>query len=274
MSAHRSTYHFQSFDNREEAELLRLREQALMGWNNQFRTMVGLGLQDGMKVLEVGSGPGFITEKLLEDLPGSEITALDIDEVLLNGARQRLSHIPASRLQWVQASVYETGLPEGQYDIVIARLLFLHLHQPLEAAAELKRVLKPGGKLLIVDIDDGIFGAVHPEIDLLHSLLSKLTKRQAASGGNRHIGRGLPRLLTQAGFADVDMDACVQHSDLHGIEGFKRQFDIERFTSPLKAGLITESEYEQLSRSYAQFVQSPDAYAMMIYLLASGTKPE
>ncbi|WP_442600553.1 class I SAM-dependent methyltransferase [Paenibacillus sp. KN14-4R] len=273
IEARNSTYSFQNVNIGEEAELLRLKEQALMGWEKEQRTLKWFGLEDGMKVLEVGSGPGFVTEKLIDNLPHSEITALDIDDTLLKMAKQMLSHVPESRLKFSQASVYDTNLPDNYYDFAIARLIFLHLHNPLQAAIEIRRVLKPGGKLVIIDIDDGIFGAIQPELDVLPSILKKLSQLQASRGGNRNIGRSLPRILTHSGFTDVDMDAIVQHSDLHGIEGFKRQLDINRFTGFHKNGVITQYEYDEINKSYENFVKSPDAHAMMIFFMACGTKP-
>ncbi|GKU77344.1 class I SAM-dependent methyltransferase [Paenibacillus sp. L3-i20] len=273
MDARHSTYTFQDVPIGAEAELQRLKEQALMGWEKEHRTLKSFGLADGMKVLEVGSGPGFVTEKLLDNLPHSEITALDIDDVLLEKAKHMLNHMPESRLKFSHASVYNTNLPDNYFDFAIARLLFLHLHNPLEAAIEIMRVLKPGGKLVIIDIDEGVFGAIQPELDVLPSILKKLAQRQASRGGNRNIGRSLPRMLTHSGFTDVDMDAIVQHSDLHGIEGFKKQFDINRFAGFYKNGVITQHEYDELNKSYENFAHSPDAHAMMLFFMACGTKP-
>ncbi|WNS45974.1 methyltransferase domain-containing protein [Paenibacillus sp. MMS20-IR301] len=272
MNIRNSTYNFQNVTNGAEAELLRLQEQAQMGWAKEFRTLKQFGLEDGMKVLEAGAGPGFVTDLLLEHLPHSEITALDIDDALLDEARSRLSRFPQSRLKFSHASVYETGLPDNYYDFVVARLIFLHLHNPLQAALELQRVLKPGGKLVIIDVDDGVFGAVTPEMEALPGILRKLAQQQAARGGNRHIGRSLPRLLSDSGYADVDMEAALQHSDLHGMEGFKRQFDINRFSGFYKKGIITEQEYEDINTSYTAFDRSPDAHAMMLFFMACGTK--
>ena len=85
---------------KEEVE--RLKVQAMMGWHKEFRNLQWYGLQNGMSVLELGSGPGFVTEQLANILPDSEITALEIDSSLLDEARNRLHYIPSSRLHFVQ----------------------------------------------------------------------------------------------------------------------------------------------------------------------------
>jgi ubiquinone/menaquinone biosynthesis C-methylase UbiE len=272
MQDFQSTYNVRRVVLSFEEEMERLKLQASMGWQQEFRHLQWFGLQSGMRVLELGSGPGFVTERLLDELPDSLITALEIDGKLLDYARTKLLNRP--NLEFVQASVMETGLPDGMYDFAIARLLFLHLHHPLAAAREIYRVLKPGGKLVIIDLDDGIFGAVQPDLEALPSILRKVAASAAERGGNRLIGRSLPRLLAQAGFADVDIDAVIQHSDLHGIEGFQRQFDSRRFAGFRARGIITEEEFEQLCCASEQLGHSSDAYAMMVYLLACGTKPQ
>ena len=274
MEERKSTYNIQHSSIGMEAEVNRLKVQAQMGWEKEFRNLQWFGLQDGMKVLEVACGPGFMTEKLVENLPNSQITALDIDQGLLDQAKGLLEHVPAERVQFVQASAYQMGLPDNEYDFAIARLLFLHLHDPLQAAQEIMRVLKPGGKLVIIDIDDGIFGVIEPEMEILPLILRKIAKSQASNGGNRHIGRSLPRLLASAGYQDVDMDAVIQHSDLQGLDGFKQQFDSERFTGFYKRGTINAMEFENLKQSYDDFSQNADAYAMMVFLMACGTKPK
>lgn len=273
MKERNSTYNISNVTTGFKAEVERLKVQTLMGWKKEFRNLGWYGLQNGMSVLELGSGPGFVTEQLVHHLPDSKITSLEIDRKLLDEAEQRLADIPNSRLQFVHSSVYNTGLPDHTYDFAIARLLFLHLHNPIDAAREIYRVLKPGGKLVIIDIDDGIFGAVSPEFHLLPSVIKKLADHQASRGGNRYIGRALPRLLTRSGYTDVDMDTVIQHSDLHGIEGFQQQFDSNRFTAFYDKGIINEEEYAQMKQASENMNNNPDAYGMMTFVMACGTKP-
>lgn len=273
MQGRPSTYNIQNAVLGVEPEIERLKIQALMGWDKEFRNLKWYGLEDGMNILELGSGPGFYTEQLASNLPCSRITSLEIDNLLLTRARQTLAGVSESRLQFVQASVYETGLPDQTFDFAIARLLFLHLHHPIDAAKEISRVLKPGGKLVIIDVDDGLFGVLHPELESLHSILQKLARLQASRGGNRYVGRTLPRLLNESGFVDIEIDATLQHSDIQGLEGFKEQFNLERFRGFYEKGILEPDEFEQLKNAYENLLTSEDAYAMLTFFMGCGTKP-
>jgi SAM-dependent methyltransferase len=166
----------------------------------------------------------------------------------------------------------ETGLPDNSFDFAIARLLFLHLSDPVLAAQEVLRVLKPGGKFVIIDVDDALFGVTEPEIDGLTDVIKVVAQQKAARGGDRYIGRHLPRVFKEAGYQDIDMDAIVHHSDLHGIEGFRHQIDARRFSWLLKSGLISQEQYDSLddfSRSFGE----ADTYAMMLFFMGCGTRP-
>jgi len=274
MNDRNSTYNIQNAALGFTCEMERLKVQAIMGWEKEFRNLKWYGLKNEMRVLELGSGPGFFTEQLMRNLHSSEITALEIDSTLLNEAKNRMYYNSTSQVEFVHASVYDTGLPDNSYDFAIARLLFLHLKDPFEAAREIYRVLKPGGKLAIIDVDDGIFGVINPNLPVLPSILQKVADYISSKGGNRLIGRSLPRLLKQAGFTHVDMDSVIQHSDIHGIEGFKRQFDIKRFIGFYNNGVINQEEFDQIKQASEKINNSPDAYAMMNFVMACGTKPE
>lgn len=73
-----------------DAEIKRLAAQAQSGWEKEARNLSWFGLRDGMSVLELGSGPGFITEQLLALLPTSQITCVEIDHNLIEQAKQHL----------------------------------------------------------------------------------------------------------------------------------------------------------------------------------------
>ncbi len=58
----------------------------------------------------------------------------------------------------------DTGLDDNQFDVAYAQFLFQHLPVSLGAVNAIRRVIKPGGKVIINDIDDGIFGLFEPPL--------------------------------------------------------------------------------------------------------------
>ena len=259
------------------AEIQRLATQASLGWDKERRTLTWFGLEDGMSLVELGSGPGFITKKLLDMLPNSEITALDIDETLLKDAKAYLtSEKPeaVSRLQFVHASVTDTKLPENTFDFAYARLLYQHLPDPVSASLETYRILKPGGKLVIYDIDDEISGIISPETPAWNQLKKKFAQAQAAKGGNRYIGRQLWRILENAGFRNLDLEIIAFHSDNLGIEPFYPQIDINRLIPYQKAGIITDEEFEAVKKDLNNFLAADHPYILMIAFMICGEKPK
>jgi ubiquinone/menaquinone biosynthesis C-methylase UbiE len=257
-----------------DSEVQRLRAQALLGWEKEARTLAWFGLQDGMSVLELGSGPGFITEQLLALLPRSRVTALEIDPALIQRAQLQLQGKAGDRLRFVEASIMDTGLPDNGFDFAFARLIFQHLPDPVGAAKEVLRVLKPGGKLAIYDSDDAVWGLADPAIPEVGGILETWGQAQAAQGGNRLVGRQLWRILRAAGFTHLDLDAVAMHSDALGIEAFLPQFDPDRCYPFVRAGLMSEQEVQQFRASRDAFLAADSPYILMVTLMACGEKPQ
>ncbi|MBD2511825.1 methyltransferase domain-containing protein [Nostoc muscorum FACHB-395] len=259
-----------------EAEIERLHSQALLSWEQEARLLNWLGLQNGMSLLELGSGPGFITGELLSLLPNSCITAVEIDPQMHQTAKQYLDksgHSSLNRLNQVLASVMNMGLPEQHYDFAIARLIFQHLSNPIEAAKEVLRVLKPGGKLAIIDLDAALWGIVEPHIPEIQPIYAKSTQAQTGRKGNQLIGRRLWRILQAAGYTNLQLEAFVYHSDALGLEPFISQINPDRLLPAVWADCISLQEFTTVHVAYQRFLESPDAYVLMLGLIAYGERP-
>lgn len=104
--------------------------------------------------LDLGAGPGVYIAALSKEpmFQGYEFTALDLaPEMVLFGKMNR------AKFRWLQASAYATGEPSGRYDVVQGVFLFVHLMSPDLALREIARILKPGGLLYILDVNDSTF---------------------------------------------------------------------------------------------------------------------
>lgn len=114
-----------------------------------------LAAANAQKVLELGSGPGFLAERLLMDHPNIEYTALDMSPAMHSLARQRLG-ASASRVDWVEADFKSDGWSKGlgRFDAIVTVQAVHELrhkrHVPALYAA-VHGLLSPGGTFLMCD---------------------------------------------------------------------------------------------------------------------------
>lgn len=166
------------------------------------------------QVLELGSGTGEVT-RVLAAL-GHEVRSLDFCEAML--ARARVKHAGNPRLSFLLADAQNTMEPQASRDAVICRHLVWTLTEPEAAFADWLRVLRPGGRLVILD---GNWAEARPGARWIRPLiraLSRFAPDDPVDGGMmaRHeaimaalpYGKGLTadRLrddLAAAGFVDI-----------------------------------------------------------------------
>jgi len=118
-----------------------------------------LGLTDGMKVVDIGAGSGFYSFDAGRRVGGSgRVYAIDVQKDLLErlrsaGASQGLRNI---EVIWGNAEkLGGTKLKDAIADRVIASNVLFQIEKPDDFCLELKRIMKPGAKLLVVDWSEG-----------------------------------------------------------------------------------------------------------------------
>ena len=268
-----SAYDISAMPGGVDRELERLRAQALLSWDREARSLERFGLRDGMAVLDVGSGPGFVSGQLLDTFPDGTVTALEVDPVMVERAEKYLAGRYGERLRLAQGSLMSSDLPEASFDFALARLVFQHLPDPIAAARALLRLLKPGGKLVITDIDDRLHLFDPEDPPEARAIIDRFIDEHRQRGGDRNIGRKLLRILRAAGYADVTLDLIGVHSDEYGLEKMNPVGGGEDMNRVLlEEGRISEDEYKILAEAEMR-ARSPEAIALLVIFTACGTKP-
>jgi arsenite methyltransferase len=111
-----------------------------------------LQLQPGEKVLDIGSGPGFLATTMA-DLVGNtgEVYGVDISQELLTLAAEHCRH--QSQLRFLHAEARSLPFPDACFDAVVVTQVLEYLQDVRLALLEMRRVLRPGGRVLILDTD-------------------------------------------------------------------------------------------------------------------------
>ena len=142
---------------------------------------VAAGLAPGAKVLEVAPGPGFFAIELAK-IGKYEITGLDISKSFVDIAKgnAQQEHV---EVDFREGNVSQMPFAEASFDFLLCRAAFKNFSDPVGALREMRRVLKPGGRALVIDLrkdvnkkalDDYIRGL---KVGILDAFMMKWTFR-------------------------------------------------------------------------------------------------
>ena len=119
------------------------------------RTLQVLALRPGERVLDVGSGPGFLAAEMAAAVgPSGRVVGVDTSPQMLAlaGARCAAEGF-AARVEFHPGDVRRLTFPDGAFDVAVAVQTLEYVGDLSSALAELFRVLRPGGRVLILDTD-------------------------------------------------------------------------------------------------------------------------
>jgi SAM-dependent methyltransferase len=211
----------------------------------------GTAYPPGASVLEAGCGVGAQTLHLADSSPEARITSVDISAVSLAQARQTVAAAGHANVSFLQADLHALPWADESFDHVFVCFVLEHLSRPQAVLAELRRVLKPGGTMTVIEGDHGSC-YFHPETPAACAAWRCLIEVQARLGGDSLIGRRLHPLVKGAGLNRVRTEprmVYVDQSHPELVEGFIRRTIIPMVEGvagqALGWGLIDQATWEQ-----------------------------
>lgn len=201
------------------------------------QTLAALQLQAGEQVLDVGCGMGLLTRDLaLAVGKTGRVVGIDKSSAMLDLARRRCQSF--AQVAFKEQSVETLHEPTDSYDAVTCTQLLLYLPDAPAALAEMYRVLRPGGRIAIIETDWR--GTLFNSDD--QGFVRRLLANWEASVPSPHLPGQLGHLLKRLGFTAVSVIAIPIINTSYIPDNYSANLSHFMIDQQLVDGLITQAE--------------------------------
>lgn len=225
-------------------------------WPTTDAALKRSALAPGMTCLDLGCGAGAVTVEIAR-MVGAQgrVRGVDYDAVKVGFAREAAEVLGLTHLEFQQLDVREWN-EESQYDFIYSRFLLTHLPDPVAVLERMRRAARPGGTLLIEDID--FSGHVwHPAGAALEKYVQLYQSVASRRGCDANIGPKLHGMLRAAGWHDLQLN-IVQPAHHSGEGKHMALLTLRNIAEAVIAEqLATPEELEQTLAELEQYTADP-----------------
>jgi SAM-dependent methyltransferase len=222
-------------------------------------------LRPGVRLLDVGCGPGTITADFARRLAPGVVVGIDASAQVIAEAQR--DHPDVS---FATGDVYRLDSPDASFDIVHAHQVLQHLADPVAALKEMRRVTAPGGIVAVRDSDYGAF-TWHPGDDRLVKWLELYRQIARANHGDPDAGRRLLSWARQADFARIQASASAwcfatpQDRDWWGRLWADRMTSSAIAKQAVREGRATEDELSAIADAWREWAAADDGWFAVLH---------
>lgn len=188
---------------RSSKEADRLLSQSRFFQSETIELLDSIELPESPRLIDVGCGPlGVLDELALRAGDSGLAVGLEKEEKFVSLAETELSRTGFGDASVLQGDARDTKLPDHYFDLTHSRLLLVNLPRPQEIVKEMTRITKPGGTLVLHEVDwtSWICDPFIDEWERLKEAAQCIWKRNHL---DVHLGRKLPAMLRAEGASDI-----------------------------------------------------------------------
>jgi ubiquinone/menaquinone biosynthesis C-methylase UbiE len=213
----------------------------------------------GALAIDAGCGAGDVTFELLERVGArGRVIGFDLDEIKLAAASAKALRRELNNIEFQSANVLERW-PATDASLVNIRFVLTHLPNPNEMLARAREALRPGGAIIVTEVDLGGQFCDPPcaAFDRYGELYVEAARRRRE---DPFIGRSLVRLLERAGFMNVDTKLVQPFARSGELKEVAAQTLAAISESLITALVATREEVEHLTKELREFADRPDTF--------------
>lgn len=239
-------------------------------------------LKKGPHLVDAGCGVGHIAEVMGDILKDSfelpKITLLDLSEKRLAAAKSRLNSDENADYEYIQCDLtHHIPLPSQSVDFVVCRFVFEYLSNPQAAFDELYRIVKPGGKLIVGDLDYNCMTHYPLDTQTEKELLSLVKTLQENHLFNPYAGRTLYSFFHRAHLDDLKVHFYAHHlfyGNLPETDEFNWLAKLDRMIEHQMDGTIRfDFDLKGFKQKFFEFLKSPGRFSYTPLILVEGKRP-
>src|SRR5258707_3613871 len=230
-------------------------------------------MHGGGEILSVGCGPGVILRQVCGLNASIRATGLDISAERVQEAKER--NRGNAQANFVRGDAQAMDFASNSFDLVYARMLMEYLKDKEGAVKEMARVCKPGGTVLLQDLDGQLLWH-YPEDRSVQRTLEKVVAALATTGFDRFVGRKLVWLAQNAGLTNIAVQVECYHliageADPEILKQWELKLEIAR--PQMSRVLGSESQAKEQSGAFLDFLRRPDTLTYSTVFTVTGEKP-
>jgi SAM-dependent methyltransferase len=230
-----------------------------------------LELEGSETVLEVGSGLGVLAREVAKRVPRGEVTGIEYSRDQLEACGQG-----SANLRFLEGDAHSLPFEDASFDVVYCRFVLEHVESPSRVLAEMRRVLKPGGRVHVQE-NNILLNVFDPHCPRFTAAWESFARLQHRLGGDGTIGKKLLPLLRRAGFHDVALSIDPEvhwygspsfeawmENQIANIDGARESF--------MKTHIMSAAEIDAAIAEARAFMETANASVFFYWNRAKGRK--
>ena len=233
------------------------------------------GIAPGMRVIDIGCGPGKTTHMLNELVqPGGSALGIDLSPERVAFARE---HYGSDSVGFAQRDLLQPLADLGEFDFAWVRfLLEYHLSDSFELVQNVSRMLKPGGTLCLIDLDYNCLSHFGHSPRMERAVAAIMKNIEEKENFDPYVGRKLYSFLYDLGYQEIDVKVEAHHQIFGAlketdnfnwtkkVEVAARHYDFEEY----------QGGFEEFQEEFRDFFSSPRRFTYTPLISCRGRKPQ